>query len=232
MPAQKTNLSIKQRLLILPILVVLIFHAGSLFQEGLGYLYSQQTIGFLNFWHQETLSKEWNGRIQPANFTKAVEGAERALRYSADNPVFTLQLARIFDRQAVHDEASAQDSLNIYRDLMMLRPAWPYYRADFAVAKARAGEFDAEFELALKEAMRLGPWEKDVLDKVARLGWLYRPGLNPSLQQQVDMNLARYVSAYPWDVIRWGEQEGHLPQLCLLFTELARLGSCRRYLIR
>ncbi len=232
MKPRYSGLSVRQRLLILPVILLLMACFGILFKEGLGYLYSQQTVGFLKFWHQEALSENWRGRIQPANFIHAVDGADRALEYSPDNPLFFGQLAKIYDRQAINDRDSAKESLDVYRKLITLRPAWPYYRADFAVAKARAGELDDEFEQALKDAMRLGAWEKDVLDKVSRLGWLYRRGFDSGLQSQIDTHLARYVSAYPRDVIRWGDQEGQLPQLCLIFTELAKLSSCRPYVAR
>lgn len=229
MKTRYSCLSIRQRLLVLPVITLLIICFGFLFKEGLGHLYSQQTVSFLKFWHKETLNEGWDGKIQPVNFINAVNGAERALTHSPDNPLFLGQLAKVYDRQASGDSSFAKESLDIYRKLIALRPAWPYYRADFAVAKARAGELDNEFEQALKDAMRLGPWEKEVLDKISRLGWLYRSRLDSSLHSEIDKNLARYVSAYSWDVIRWGGQEGHLPQLCLIFTELAKLGSCRPY---
>lgn len=227
MHSRKPCLSNRQRLWVLPVIFFLAVCFVVLFREGLGYLYSQQTVGFLKYWHQEALSEEWDGRIQPTNFINAIEGAERALVYSPDNPFFLGHLVKIHDRQAISGDYFVRNALDIHRKLIRLRPAWPYYRADFAVAKARAGELDDEFEQALKDAMRLGPWEKEVLDKVARLGWLYRSRLGSALQNKIDKNLARYVSAYPRDVIRWGHQEGHLPQLCLIFTDLARFGSCR-----
>ena len=232
MRSKINSLSLKLRLSILPVVLFLMVCLGTLFQEGLGYLYSQQTVVFLKFWHQEALSEEWGGRVQPANYMNAVDGARRALVYSPDNPLFLGQLAKIYDRQAISDTLAAQNSLDVYRELIEIRPAWPYYRADFAVAKARAGEFDSEFEQALVDAIRLGPWEKEVLEKVARLGWLYRTTVSSALQIEIDKNFARYVSAYPWDAIRWGQQKGHLQQLCLIFDELARLGSCRQYLVR
>lgn len=232
MHSKNSCLSIRQRLSILPAVLFLLLCFSILFQEALGYLYSQQTDGFLKFWHQEALSEEWDGRIQSANYINAVQGAERALTYSSDNPLFLGQLVKVYDRQTVNDGLPIQNALDVYRKLIRLRPAWPYYRADFAVAKARAGELDAQFEQALLDAMRLGAWEKDVLDKVARLGWLYRSRFGSALQSEIDMNLARYVSAYPWDVIRWGHQEGHLPQLCMVFAELAQLGSCRPYVVQ
>lgn len=232
MHVEHSQFSVRQRLLFCPVILLLMTCLAILFQEGLASFYSQQTIGFLKFWHQEALTGEWDGKVQPVNYGNAVDGAERALAYSPDNPVFLGHMAKIHDRHAVHDDLAIQNALDVHRRLILLRPAWPYYQADFAVAKARAGELDNEFEQALKDAMRLGPWEKGVLDKVARLGWLYRPQFDSVLQDKIDKNLARYVSAYPWDVIQWGTQEGHLRELCMIFSELAKRGSCRSCLIR
>lgn len=197
-----SSLSVRQRLSVLPIILFLMVCFGHLFREGLGYLYSQQSSGFLKFWHQESLDSEWDGRIQSTNYVNAVNGAERVLTYSPHNPLFLGQLVRIHDWQGSNDDLAVQNALDIYRQLILLRPAWPYYRADFAVAKARAGELDNEFKQALLDAMRLGSWEKDVLDKVARLGWLYRSEFDPVLQREIAKNLIRYISAYRWNNIR------------------------------
>ena len=200
----------------------------------MGYIYSQQTLGFLQYWQQQSTQQDWIGAIDEHHEVQAISGARRAIEQSPENPVLLGQLAKVYSWQTYSEHIShlpvSRDALPVYRQLIRMRPAWPYYRAEFAMAKARTGEIDREFEKAVNEALRLGSWEKEVLQTIATLGWLYHPWLSPQTQRKIDQNLSRFVSAYPWDAIHWGQQQGNLKQLCQRFDSLNRYSACKQYL--
>lgn len=55
-----------------------------------------------------------------------------------------------------------------------LRPRWPYAHALVAVARAELGRYDAAFEHAVREAIRLGPHERRIATQLGAL-WLGAP---------------------------------------------------------
>lgn len=82
---------------------------------------------------------------------------ELAIALDRENPTHYEYLARWHEMHASH-----RDALRALRRAASLRPAWPYVWADIARVKLRLGEIDAEFNDAVENAARMGPWEREV----------------------------------------------------------------------
>ena len=57
-----------------------------------------------------------------------------------------------------------------YRRAIAERPVWPYAWLGLATAKYEAGQIDAEYDAALRQAARLGPAEQVVQRYIIELG--------------------------------------------------------------
>ncbi|UYM15729.1 hypothetical protein [Endozoicomonas euniceicola] len=68
--------------------------------------------------------------------------------------------------------------LDLIRKAVALRPAWPYGWMFLVEAKARHRQIDEEFNRSLVQAITLGPWEREVMERAARLGHYYQGEVN------------------------------------------------------
>jgi hypothetical protein len=78
-----------------------------------------------------------------------------------------------------------------YRESLIARPAWPITWANLALVKADQLEFDAEMDLALANAMRLGPWEPGVLVMMANMATTRGQFLTSDIRAMLGANVAR-----------------------------------------
>jgi len=90
----------------------------------------------------------------------ALELAIRAGDTGPANPDALAAAAALYDRRALDgDSAAAALAVDAWRKLTGVRTGDGAAWAGFAWAKARAGVVDAEFDLAVRQASRLHPWE-------------------------------------------------------------------------
>jgi hypothetical protein len=78
-----------------------------------------------------------------------------------------------------------------YRESLIVRPAWPITWANLALVKADQLEFDAEMNLALTNAMSLGPWEPGVLVMMAGMATTRGQFLTSDMRAMRGANVAR-----------------------------------------
>ena len=211
------------------LIVILVAFISVLSQEGLAHIYDQQTTGYLSFWQQQFLKEQQPGTgslpiVDEDQFNKAVSGGIRTIKQSPENPRFSGQLAGVYD---VQNEKGAEQAVILYRQLIRKKPVWPYYRANLALAKARVGELDREFEIALEQAVLTGPWEKDVMKIVATLGFVYQDWLSPQTNPLISRNLERWVTLYTWDALKVAAQYGQSVKACSFLSEPEKYSLCR-----
>lgn len=87
--------------------------------------------------------------------------------------------------------ADLDAALGYYRQTLALRPAWPYAWTDIALLKIRQQRLDAEFALALRRALTLGPWQTLVQAEIAGGSLAVWDQLPASLQTEVEHSVAR-----------------------------------------
>lgn len=110
----------------------------------------------------------------------ALSGAERqaaetslrrALALDPNNPFIHEYLASALQMRAgAARRAALQQAIAHYRRAIAERPVWPYAWLGLATAKYEAGQIDAEYDAALRQAARLGPAEQVVQRYIIELG--------------------------------------------------------------
>lgn len=135
-------------------------------------LYSHQTARFLSDW-------SFSGEPpQDAAWQVAESAAKRAiLFYPVKDAELYNQLGRVYEWKQFQltagdqvAEVSRRQALKAYRLATYLRPTWPYTWTDFALAKVRLNEVDAEMAEALRQAFIMGPWRRAGLQRIAEIG--------------------------------------------------------------
>lgn len=122
---------------------------------------------------------EWeqSGRLPTGEeLAQALENSASSLWWQPDNPEYLDLRAQLYIYQALlHWQQPAfltatAESLRLYRESVQLRPRWPYTWARMALVKAYRLETDAEFSLALNNAVTYGPWEPGVHTTLTEAG--------------------------------------------------------------
>jgi len=128
-------------------------------------------------------TSQWQERSELpslAEVVQAMEDADAALGWETDNPEYKELKARVLYYRALingPDSAGVADireAALLHRDAIELRPRWPYSWANLVLMKAHLGEVDDEYQYALEQAIRFGPWEQSVhisLTHAAVLSW-------------------------------------------------------------
>jgi hypothetical protein len=108
----------------------------------------------------------------------------------------------------------ARQGLEYHREAVRLRPGAPYSWASIALLKGRLPEPDAEFEAALRNAARLGPWEPEVQIAVAESGLSLWDRLSPPARSAVRDTLARALRWQDAKLFALARSAGRLDVLC------------------
>lgn len=126
---------------------------------------------------------QWQARAELpslAEVVPAIEDANAALGWESDNPEYKELKARALYYRALIEGAGAvgvediKEAISLHRSAIELRPRWPYSWANLVLMKAHLGEVDDEYQYALEQAVRFGPWEQSVhlsLTHAAVLSW-------------------------------------------------------------
>jgi hypothetical protein len=103
------------------------------------------------------------------------------------------QLYELRGNEAPAPEANAdfERALAYYRQALALCPASPDAWADVALLKVNQHDIDAEFALALQQALDLGPWQTRVQASIAGGGLAVWDKLPATLQTRIEDTVAR-----------------------------------------
>ena len=168
-------------------LCLLAYTAGA---WGLADLFAMQPRGAMRLWDSGK-AVPGPGEIEAARRT-----LESALRLEPGDPGIKEELGRVHTRAAIaadsppHVSPHSEIALSYFRAAVRERPVSSYAWAAIATTKWTMRRADAEFERALQEAARLGPWEPEVQLAVADAGL----GSWDSLSEP-----ARRASQRPWE---------------------------------
>ena len=161
-------------LLPIPLLLWMMVQAGI---SGYSYLIQYRTNAALENWQEEG--------VQPS--FQAWQDLERsaltALSWDSMQPELLNAIGRLYGFRALRlaemkdeKDQDLQHAAHYYRQVMKLRPAWPYGYLNLALLKANAGVLDAEFSGLLVHLTRLAPWDEKTLPLMVQMitrGWPY-----------------------------------------------------------
>jgi len=127
---------------------------------------------------------------------------KQAIALMPGNALFNITLGRLYEFRAFHIERKgsvernldALKAMNRYRQASRESPTWVYPWLDMAEIKSRIGQLDDEFMVAYLHAIKLGPWEKNVMPTLVDLGLYAYTSMSEAQQGQVDAYIDRVVA--------------------------------------
>lgn len=155
-------------------------------------LYSSQTRSYLDKWIEQDEPSS-NSEME-----EAMDAINIALRIYSGNPEYFRLKALVLEHSAKgkpvwnpETRSQLQQALQLYKQAIALRPSWPYSWSGMARMKLKMLEIDAEFESALTNMMRLGPWESKINLTVVELGFITWTQLSIPAQELVQTAIKR-----------------------------------------
>lgn len=170
-------MSISHPVIRFPLILLLLAFAWWASKTGLAGLYSFQANSYLELWqHQRMTNPQYT--ITDSQYQELRQKHQQILSFTHYNGDFWTSFAQMqfwylynTPQLTLKQQLQFKDNiLSAYRTAISLRPTWPYTFADFAVAKANFGEYDAEFIEALNKANQLGARESYVIHTTLELG--------------------------------------------------------------
>jgi hypothetical protein len=161
--------------------------------------------------------REWSGsRLQlPAN--EGLMGVRddllRARAISPRNPAVHELLGLIAARSSERQEYLKEAGIHFVKAIE-LRPTSPYTWGNLAAVKYRSGEPDRVFEVALRQAFVMGPYEPDVQAMVANYGLAVWSELEPQTRAAVEASVSAGMKRNSLEMLQIAERRGRLNIPC------------------
>lgn len=205
--------------------LMLVWPAWIAARNGLSGLYAQPAIDYLEArrFDAYTVSKEeW----------QAIENSvTQADRLMAGNPQYleTLGWLHQLKLSLFEDELSSEEAdthANAARDYFEKavdsRPTWPYYWGNLALEHHRRGNYPSdEYNLALANASRFGPWKNDTQRLVIDLGSETWKFLSPLAKREFILSVERGLHRQPQNTVQIVRDNDAWPELCNANNALA-----------
>ena len=138
------------------------------------FMYQALNIALADIKHYPV--KHWIKKIETgqaitkADIDMAIITIQSAIKKTPNNPEYREYLARLYFLSAIdvynkdnnNLKAFRADLVNAYiqhKTALKHRPQWPYSWANLALIKAHLQQYDNEFENAIINAEKFGPWE-------------------------------------------------------------------------
>lgn len=183
------------------------------------------------------LLKRWMenpASIDQLAWNRAREGFLTALKWDSENPDYhegyaNLWMVRLSTRQ------TSPGTLKPYLDMVLphylkaaaLRPTWPYTHASIATVKQLLGELDADFERAIRQASRYGPWDSPIHERIISVGYRAWASLKEPEREAVRGNVVRAFQYRPKETLAlMATLKAAMPSCAELALEIQ--GACRR----
>jgi len=119
-----------------------------------------------------------------------------------------------------------------FRRALAQRPAWPYFWANLALAKAEAGLFDEEFDRAVRRVYETGPWEPQLQLMMIRLGFVEGSRVGPESRALMDRLMVNAVQTQPLQVMALADSPSQMAQICEVIDNPALERRCAPFLER
>ncbi|KEA64210.1 hypothetical protein ADIMK_1456 [Marinobacterium lacunae] len=156
----------------------------------------------------EMFLRDWSSKKTPPSepaWQAAQAAAERSVSLvPGTNGDYWDRLGRVYEWRYLSQpfgadsaQASRERALEGYRASVKARPLWPYTWTQLAFIKLRLLQFDDEFDQALVQAFKLGPWRMNVQAQLAEVGMITWPQLNPEQKASTWESLERTLRHSP-----------------------------------
>jgi len=175
------------------------------------------------FFHQaERVERQWQRGlpITQQRLDSAQGWVTRGRFYAPGQPDYSQLQGRLYSWAFIGrlpvDEAGQALALQGYRDSLAARPYWPYAWAQLVLLKSQLQQFDAEFDLAFKNAQAYGRWEPKVMENLLSASLLNWSRLSWPQRQQASDLFSRSVSFSPvmWQAMKIADASGMRRALC------------------
>jgi len=217
--SENDTLKIQLKILYILLLLVLLYLLVQAVLSGFVYVNQYRLNAKIDQWYE-------NQSVPALIEWKNLE--ERVLSYlgrDERNVDIVNASGRLYDYRSAYMAADRKKeivyghkAIEYYRQVTRLRPAWPYGWMNLASSKARLGEVDGEFRLALLQLLHLGPWEENTLPTIIQLSLFAWPYLDRATRQPL---LDYFVDAQEnrrEDVYMVLKEAGQLKLYCALMA--------------
>ena len=206
-------------------IVFLIFSAWSAFRIGISGIYDAMAKLEIDQWSKAS--------------EKIAGGGNRVKSYLSisylfepSNPSASINLGRLYEFRALSEsrKANLRSALHHYTLASELRPASSVTWAIIAEVKSQLAELDMEFEEALAQSVRFGPWEPVAQILIVRVGlrnWAQLSGQTRKLIRDTAIRgMFSRASGQSRRMARLLENQGFLTLVC---PHLPNSGEFSRY---
>jgi len=167
-----------------------------------------------------TLWEDDVSTLNKTEWTIAYNSVSEALDKDPLNPELLTLMANVqewkiyLDKNDVKNNHYLSLALNNYRKAAQLRPTWPHTWSHISLVKYRMGEIDQEFQLAIENATKMGPWEPRVQQIVAEVGLSVWKELDFSMREKIVRNIQRGIKNQPVLMLDILKKHGQLNMVC------------------
>ena len=167
--------------------------------------------------------KQWGNDVDSYSsdeWQKVYSYVSGALDKDPNNPDLLILMGNVYEWNTfqaddyLQNEQNGKLALDHYRKAVALRPQWPYTWSSIALLKFKLAEFDGEFELALGNAMDLGPWEPRVQITIAEVGLSAWDKLEYAQRLAIVENIRRGVTMQGQVMLEILKKYGQLRMVC------------------
>ena len=213
-----------QRWVLLMLTVPIMWLMVLAWQQMSSALYDYQTQQWLKHWSAASGQRQAY-LLENKDYHSALKGAKKALAKQPRKAEYMRNLATVYDwyllkgdRDKPEYAEAKKQALVYFRAAAQARPLWPMGWFDLALAKARQQQLDDEFEAAILKALLIGPWEEQVQEGVAYLGFILYAYVSFDVQFAMQENMQRMVKHQPWVLLKLAKEAGQLDMACAYFT--------------
>ena len=175
----KKGMRLSRYLLLIPLIAMLLTGVYLAFRAGADYVLQYRVNTTLDRWQESGKS------VDVPQWEQLLADAEAGVLKSPNDADLENGLGRLYDFRATVMAESADQrkyfyalAADHYKQVIRLRPAWPFGWMNLTILMANAGIFDRTFMHALKQTIHLAPWERTTLPNLVRLSvfaWPYMP---------------------------------------------------------
>jgi Tfp pilus assembly protein PilF len=156
-----------------------------------------------------------------ADWRRAQPDLQRTLELDPHNPAHSETLARWYERYTLRLSSTSslapaylEQAAAHLRRTLVARPGSPYTWANLALVKLRLEQFDAEFQTAVENAWRLGPWEPEVQLTLAQIAFRAQDRLDPRARDATRSAIQNALRRYDRELFDMARRYGALSLLC------------------
>jgi len=199
-------------LLLIPFLLWLMVQAAI---GGYSYVIQYRANGVLDGWQKSP------GQLSQQAWLEVEASVLAALSWDKEQPDLINLLGRLHDlhtfrlsRAMEQKQQHMQQAEHYYRQVIKLRPAWPYGYLNLAHIKTASGSRDSEFYNLLLHLTRLAPWDEKTLPLMVQMLTRSWPYMDSEERSQLQPYLLQVANQRPNDVKRALQKSGTVTYFC------------------